>query len=246
MTYDNILFEKRDGLAVITLNRPEQLNALSPDLWLDLRDAIRHVREDSSVRALILAGAGRAFSAGNDLKAMQAPRTDTPANVQVDTLREMEDLPVPVIAAVHGHCVTGALEVVLYADIIIAADNARFWDTHAKWGLTHTWGALVRLPERVGRQKAREMMFVNEPVYAEEALRIGLVNCVVPAEDLMATAEEMARKIAENSAETIRITKGIMNDIERERDANGDHATRTRSIGMTADARERLANFGKR
>ena len=248
MSYENILFEKREGYAVITLNRLEALNALSPDLWVDLQDAVQNVAGDKEVRALIITGAGRCFSAGNDLKAIQARRrgADLKASLQVDTLRAIEDLPIPVIAAVHSHCITGALELVLYADIVLAADNARFWDTHAKWGLTHTWGGIVRLPDRVGRQKARELMFVNEPMGAEEALRIGLVNQVVPVDALLGTAEAMARKIAENSPETIRIVKGIMNDTERARDAEGDRLTRERSIGMTSDAAARLADFGKR
>jgi enoyl-CoA hydratase/carnithine racemase len=248
MSYENIILDKRDGYAVITLNRPEALNALSPDLWVDLQDAVARVGSDESIRALIITGAGRAFSAGNDIKQIQQrrPNTDLRASLQVDTLRAIEDLPIPVIAAVHGHCITGALELVLYADIVIAADNARFWDTHAKWGLTHTWGGIVRLPDRVGRQKARELMFVNEPIGADEALRIGLANQVVPADELLIAAEAMARKIGENSRETIRIVKGIMNDTERARDAEGDRLTRERSIGMTADAAARLADFGKR
>ncbi|MBD3647134.1 MAG: enoyl-CoA hydratase/isomerase family protein, partial [Pseudomonadales bacterium] len=157
MTEALVLRDDRDGIATLTLNRPESLNALSPNLFIQLRDHIETIAsQPDDIGCVILCGKGRSFSAGNDLKAIQAGERAPTPHFQAETLELIENLPQPVIAAVQGHCYTGALEVVLACDLLIAAESARFADTHGKWGMTPTWGMSQRLPRRVGPLKARE------------------------------------------------------------------------------------------
>jgi len=140
-----------DGVAVLCLNRPEVLNALSPKLFEELRAHVdRLAGETATVGCVVLRGAGRSFSAGNDLRAIQAGERAVSLHFQAETLDRIERLPQPVIAAVQGHCYTGALELVLACDLLIAAESARFADTHGKFGMTPTWGMSQRLPRRIG------------------------------------------------------------------------------------------------
>ena len=148
------------GIAVLTLNRPDVLNALSPALFVELRthlDAIASATEEIGV--VVLRGEGRSFSAGNDLKAIQAGDTAPSPHFQADTLEQIERLPQPVIASVRGHCYTGSLELALACDLLICSDTARFADTHGKWSMTPTWGMSQRLPRRIGPLRARELMY---------------------------------------------------------------------------------------
>jgi enoyl-CoA hydratase/carnithine racemase len=133
------------GIATLTLNRPDALNALSPSLFVELRAHIDALAgETERVGCVILRGAGRSFSAGNDLKAIQAGERAPSRTFQAETLEAMEALPQPVIASVRGHCYTGALELVLACDLLVAAESARFADTHGKWAMTPTWGMSQR------------------------------------------------------------------------------------------------------
>ncbi len=188
-----------DGWVQLTLNRPDKLNALTVGVFKELRAHIAALKKDSSVRCVILRGAGKCFSAGHDLADI-APGEEVPSRGwHSETLRMMEKLPIPVIAAVHGHCYTGALEVALACDFIIAADNARFGDTHAKWALTPIWGMSQRLPRRVGVATAKRLMFTADMFDAAEALRIGLAESVVPLAEFDAHIEGLATRIAANS-----------------------------------------------
>ena len=149
----------QDGIAILSLNRPEALNALSPNLFIELRghiDAIREQTED--IGCVILRGEGRSFSAGNDIKAIQAGERAPSAHFQAETLEAIERLPQPVIAAVQGHCYTGSLELALACDLLVAGESAKFADTHGKWGMSPTWGMSQRLPRRVGLLNAKELM----------------------------------------------------------------------------------------
>ena len=158
----------RDGLAVLTLNRPEVLNALSPNLFVELRAHVDTLAtQTEEIGCVILCGKGRSFSAGNDLKAIQAGETPPSRHYQAETLDAIENLPQPVIAAVQGHCYTGSLELALACDLMVAADDARFADTHGKWGMSPTWGMSQRLPRRVGLVAAKELMFSGRVVSGE-------------------------------------------------------------------------------
>lgn len=238
--------EDRDGLAILTLNRPDVLNALSPNLFIELRahvDAL--AAQTDTVGCVILCGRGRSFSAGNDLKAIQAGEAAPSRHFQAETLDAIESLPQPVIAAVQGHCYTGSLELALACDLMIAAQSARFADTHGKWGMSPTWGMSQRLPRRVGLLAAKEMMFSGRVVDAEEAVAMGLANRCVDDGALMAEAESMARSFLENSWFTLRADKMLVNRGQRYTLADGLAFERENSPGRGPDLEERLARFGR-
>ncbi|MBA4226284.1 MAG: enoyl-CoA hydratase [Hyphomonas sp.] len=194
-----VLREDRDGLAILTLNRPDKLNSLTVGMFEELRKHVLALYKDESIGCVVLRGAGRCFSAGHDLADIAEGEAVPSRGWHSETLRLMERLPKPVIAAVHGHCYTGALEVALAADFIIAAESAKFGDTHAKWALTPIWGMSQRLPRRVGIATAKRLMFTAEMFGAAEAQRIGLAELVVPDAEFDAAIDRIARQILANS-----------------------------------------------
>lgn len=218
MTYQDIIVEPQDAITIISLNRPAALNALSPNMMRELKNALLHISKDNSCKILIVKGTGRAFSAGVDLKAMNeslvggqftADEILQDGNKIAQILRKM---PQPSIALVHGHCYTGATELMMFFDLIIAADDAKIGDTHAKWGILPKWGMSQRLPRLVGVLKAKELSFTCKPISGKEAERIGLVNKSVPLSDLEKTGFEMANDILQNSAQTIAAIKHLYNE----------------------------------
>ena len=194
-----VLRQDRDGLALLTLNRPDKLNSLTVGMFEELRDHVTALYKDDTIGCVVLRGAGKCFSAGHDLADIAEGEKAPSRGWHSETLRLMERLPKPVIAAVHGHCYTGALEVALAADFIIAAESAKFGDTHAKWALTPIWGMSQRLPRRVGTATAKRLMFTAEMIKADEAYRIGLAEKVVPDADFDAEVDKLARQILANS-----------------------------------------------
>jgi enoyl-CoA hydratase/carnithine racemase len=243
---DLVLRDDSDGLALLTLKRPDALNALSPQLFVELRahiDAIAAATD--SIGCVILAGKGRSFSAGNDLKAIQAGETAPSRHFQAETLEAIEALPQPVIAAVQGHCYTGSLELALACDLLVCAENARFADTHGKWGMSPTWGMSQRLPRRVGLTRAKELMFSGRVVGGAEAVAIGLANRCVPDDELMASAVEMARTFLANSWFTLRTDKLLVNGGLNHTLADGLAFERRTSPGAGPDLAERLKGFGR-
>lgn len=194
-----VLREDRDGLAILTLNRPDKLNSLTVGMFEELRKHVLALYKDDSIGCVVLRGAGRCFSAGHDLADIAEGEAVPSRGWHSETLRLMERLPKPVIAAVHGHCYTGALEVALAADFIVAAESAKFGDTHAKWALTPIWGMSQRLPRRVGIATAKRLMFTAEMFGAAEAQRIGLAELVVPDAEFDAAIDRIARQILANS-----------------------------------------------
>ncbi|HTO55983.1 MAG TPA: enoyl-CoA hydratase/isomerase family protein [Myxococcota bacterium] len=243
------LVERSDsgGVSVLCLNRPEVLNALSPKLFEELRahvDAI--ARQTESVGCVVLRGAGRSFSAGNDLRAIQAGERAREPHFQAETLDAIERLPQPVIAAVQGHCYTGALELVLACDLLIAAESARFADTHGKFGMTPTWGMSQRLPRRIGPLRAKELMFSGRAVSGPEAVALGLANRCVPDAELESRALALAGEIAANSWFTLATEKRLIRDGESLGLAESLIHERETSPGAGPDMAARLASFGKR
>lgn len=192
--------EDRDGWTVLTINRPDKLNALTVGVFRELRRHVEDLQFDDKIHCVVLRGAGKCFSAGHDLADIAAGEDPPSRGWHSETLRLMERLRQPVIAAVHGHCYTGALEVALACDFIVAADNARFGDTHAKWALTPIWGMSQRLPRRVGVATAKRLMFTAAMFDAAEAVRIGLAEYAVPLERFDAEIEALARSIIANSS----------------------------------------------
>lgn len=210
MAYENIIVEKEEeGIVKITLNRPHVLNALNNALCKELKLALEEIQSDENVAVVILTGAGRAFSAGRDLKATGDffERHD----VVRDVFSLLQEPGPPVIAAVNGFAVTGGFELALACDMVIASENALFRDTHAQVGLVPGAGNTQRLPRLVGEKKAKEILFTSEFVSAAEAERIGLVNKVVPPQKLEEEVMLLARKIASQPKHMIRKLKQVIN-----------------------------------
>lgn len=241
-----VLRQDEDGIAVLTLNRPEALNALSPSLFVALRGHIEAIAQQTdTVGCVVLRGEGRSFSAGNDLKAIQAGDTAPTPTFQADTVVKLEELPQPVIVEVQGHCYTGALELALAGDLLWCAESARFADTHGKWAMTPGWGMSQRLPRRIGPLKAKEMMFTGRVVSGPEAAAIGLANACVPDAELRDTVMQLARDIVANSWHTLRGDKMLVNEGQNYTLADGLRFERARSPGRGPDLEERLKAFAK-
>ena len=197
---DPLLIERRDALAVLTLNRPDKHNALSLDLLRRLHAALDALGEDAGVRCVVLRGNDRCFSTGMDLADLAGvsavAETHRALSVFRDANAAVERCPKPVIAAIAGWCLTGGLELALACDVRVAAESARFGITSARIGTVAGAGGTQRLPRLIGPGRAKEMLFSAEPIDAAEALRIGLVNRVVPAGGEVDAATEMARLYA--------------------------------------------------
>ncbi|WP_225205416.1 enoyl-CoA hydratase [Novosphingobium huizhouense] len=203
-----VTIEKRDAVAIVTLNRPEAMNALSRALRDALAQAMAAVAADDDVSVVILTGAGeRAFCAGLDLKELStgnglsavAPTGDEPA----DPVHAIEHCPKPVIGAINGVAITGGFEVAIACDVLIASDKARFADTHARVGILPGWGLSQKLPRLIGIARYKEMAFTGNFIDAGRALEWGLVNRVVPAAELMDTALALAAEMATIPAKTL-------------------------------------------
>ena len=232
-----------DGWTLLTLNRPDKLNALTVGMFQELRAHVEALASDDSVHCVVLKGAGKCFSAGHDLADIGAGEVVPSRGWHSETLRMLEKLPKPVIAAVHGHCYTGALEVALAADFIIAADTARFGDTHAKWALTPVWGMSQRLPRRVGIATAKRLMFTAEMFGAEEALRIGLAEQVVPIAEFDAAIAALAQSITANSPFSHAANKRLLDATDARPLDAGLQWEVMESEGVGPDAKARIAAF---
>lgn len=206
MDYETLLIEKKEGIGKITLNRPKVLNAINTTMLAELNQVFTEMDGDDEVNVIIITGAGKAFSAGLDLKDIANAFHSAKGNVY----SAVENITKPVIAAINGYCYTGALELVLCFDLIIASEEAVFADTHARYGLLHGGGGTQRLPLAVGARKAKEMLFTCEPISAAQAERIGLVNKVVPADKLAEETEALAQKIIHNSQHSVRMMKYLV------------------------------------
>ena len=239
--------EDSDGIAILSLNRPEALNALSPSLFIELRQHVDNIASQTEeIGCVILRGEGRSFSAGNDLKAIQSGERSPSTHFQAETLDTIERLPQPVIAAVQGHCYTGSLELALSCDLLVAGESAKFSDTHGKWGLSPTWGMSQRLPRRIGLLAAKEMMFSGRVVNGNEAVTMGLANRCVADEVLLEETISMAKGFLENSWFTLRADKMLINGGLDNTLQEGLLWERSNSPGRGPDMEERLANFGKK
>jgi enoyl-CoA hydratase len=242
------LVERLDdnGLCILTLNRPDALNALSPNMFVELRAHVEDLRNrQDDIGTVILRGEGRSFCAGNDLRAIQSGEAAPTENFQSDTVDLIENLPQPVICAVQGHCYTGGLELALSADLIVAGASARFSDTHGKWGMTPKWGMSRRLPERVGLQRAKEMMFSARVVLADEAVGIGLAMESVEDDALQDHVIAMARGFLANSWHTLRGDKMLVNQGQNHGHWGALEFERRNSPGRGPDIEERIKSFGK-
>ena len=206
--------EREDAVALVTMCRPEAMNAFNTEQLQALLDVVRDISADSSVRAVVLTGEGkRAFAAGADISEMS---TKSPSearqfgNLGHSIGREIGAAPQPWIAAVNGYALGGGCEMALACDIRLASENAQLGQPEVTLGLPAGWGGTQRLPRLVGPGIAAEMLLTGRRLKADEALRIGLVNAVLPADELLPAAMEMARSIAKNSPSAVRATKEAM------------------------------------
>ena len=242
---DLVLRSDGDGIATITLNRPDKLNALSPAVFVALREHLDDIADDETVRCVVLTGAGRAFCAGHDLDAISSNEHAVSKHFETETVDALESLPQPTVARIQGHCHTGGLELALGCDLLVASESAKLGDTHGQWGLVPIWGMSVRLPERVGRSKAKELMFTSRRVSGRDALGIGLVDKCVADDELDTTVATLAAEICANSAGTNRIVKRLLADrAERTRHEALQHE-RSVPHGVPDDMRERLSSGGR-
>lgn len=238
--------QDEDGLCWLTINRPDKLNALTVGVFQALRDHISDLKADDSVRCVILRGAGKCFSAGHDLGDIAEGEKVPSRGWHSETLRMMEKLPKPVIAAVHGHCYTGALEVALAADFILAAKSAKFADTHAKWALTPIWGMSQRLPRRVGIATAKRLMFTAETVTADQALQMGLCEAVFEDDCFESDLRDFAKQILANSSFSHAANKRLLEATDSDPMDAGLQWEVSESEGVGPDMHDRIAAFTKK
>lgn len=238
--------EDNDGLCWLTLNRPDKLNSLTVGMFKELRQHVIDLKKDDSVGVVILRGAGRCFSAGHDLGDIAEGEKVPSPGWHSETLRMLEKLPKPVIAAVHGHCYTGALEVALAADFIIAAEDAKFADTHAKWALTPIWGMSQRLPRRVGIATAKRLMFTAETVRADDALRMGLCETVFANETFEDDLISFAKQVLANSAFSHAANKRLLEATDKDPLDAGLQWEIMENEGVGPDMHDRIAAFMKK
>jgi enoyl-CoA hydratase len=185
--------EQSDGIAVLTLNRPDALNALSRALRSEITAAFERIQADGETRVAILTGAGRAFSAGIDLKELASAESMGDSGVvEVSPVVAIEAFEGPVIGAINGHAITGGFELALACDVLIASTRAVFGDTHARVGIVPGWGLSQKLPRLIGIGRAKELSFTGNFIDAEQAERWGLVNRVVEPEALLPTCRQLA------------------------------------------------------
>jgi enoyl-CoA hydratase len=243
-----VLTEVVDGVATLTLSRPESLNAITRTMLIELGAAIDAVAGNPSVMAVVLTGAGRAFSAGVDLKALAGrplesgavgDYLDVPARAVIARIVE---LPKIVIARVNGFCFTGALELVLACDLVICADEAKFGDTHAKWGLRPTWGMSQRLARAVGIARARELSYTARTFSGIDAAAWGLAIRSVPSSELDEAVAEVVSAVVGNSIGSLVAYKDLYRRaLESGLSAGLEYEART--TYQIADTQQRLDAF---
>ena len=254
---DNLLLEKDGSVAIITFNNPKALNALTVETFEGLEKMLSELEQDNSVRVIIVTGAGeKAFVAGGDIAHLASLDTDSArefALLAQRVISKIENLAKPVIAAINGYCLGGGNELAMGCDLRVAADSAKFGQPEVKLGIIPGFAGTQRLVRLVGKGAAKEMIFTGEMIDAQEALRIGLVNKVVPYEQLLQTAKDLAAKMSEKSVSAIKLSKEAINngaeiDFERaaryEADLFGlSFATEDCKEGISAFLEKRPAKF---
>jgi enoyl-CoA hydratase len=247
--YQNLLFEKENGIGIVTINRPKALNALNADTLRELSAICDDIAADTAIRAVIMTGAGeKAFVAGADITAMQPMTAIEGRNfgrLGQAVFNKLENMPQPVIAAINGFALGGGCELAMACDIRIASDKAKFAQPEVSLGIPPGFGGTQRLARLVGKGRAKELLFTGEMVDAQEAYRIGLVNKVTAAEDLLAAAKAMAEKIASRAPVAVQLTKTAVNE-GLDADLETGMAYEAEVFGLcfaTADQKEGMGAF---
>ncbi len=240
-----VLRHDADAVCTLTLNRPDKRNAINQALFREFRRHVRALEEDGSVGCVVLRGAGSAFCAGHDLSGPPHPDALGWLRQEMLTLEKLTKLRQPVIAAVHGGCFTGGLELALSADFIIASESAQFADTHGKWGLVPGWGLSQRLPRRVGQAKALEMMLTCRTYGGRQAEAMGLANVCVADEHLDAEVATLCATILANSWHSNGANKRLIYDTDAMPMGYGLAHELVRNEGFAKDMKDRAGKFAK-
>ena len=239
-----VLREDKEGLATLILNRPEKLNALNVELFVELSAHVDQIAQEiDRIGLVVVRGAGKCFSAGHDLADIFHGQRPPKPHFEGQTVERLANLPQPVISAVHGHCYTGGLELALAGDLIVAAESAKFADTHARWALLPLWGLSQRLPRRIGSYKAREMMLTCRTYSGAEAAAMGLANFCFPDDSFDKELRALADTILANSWFSHRANKRLLIETDGLPLGAGLAHEVYRSPGAGPDARERVAAF---
>jgi len=216
MEFKNTIYEKSEGIATITINRPEVRNALNEETILEMLSELNDAERDESIKVVVITGAGdRAFSSGADIKMMidvGSLRAREVSRLGQRLTNEIEDLEKPVIAAINGYALGGGLEVAMACDLRIASENARLGQTEINIGLFPGWGGTQRLPRFVGKGTAKEMIFTGKMVDAKTAKELGLVNAVVPADQLKSSVKELATDLINRPPVALKLAKELINN----------------------------------
>ncbi|EPS58293.1 hypothetical protein M569_16521 [Genlisea aurea] len=210
-----LIFVHRDaaGVACVIINRPESLNSMTRQMMLDLANAFKALAADDSVRVVILSGSGRSFCSGVDLTAAEEVFKGDVKDVETDPVHQMEQCKKPIIGAINGFAVTAGFEIALACDILVASKDAKFIDTHAKFGIFPSWGLSQKLSRTIGPSRAREVSLTATPVTAEQARQWGLVNHVVEQQDeLLNKAYQVAEAMIKNNQDLVLKYKAVIND----------------------------------
>ena len=213
--YGTLLIEEKENYIIVKINRPEALNALNEDLLKDLKDLCWRIKEDTSIRVVILTGEGRSFVAGADVKAMNEMNADEGRSFMLRgqaVMKMIENLEIPVIAAVNGFAIGGGCELAMACDIRFASEKAKFGQPEVSLGIIPGFGGTQRLAALTSKGMAKYLIFSGETINAEEALRIGLVERVFPPEDLLDKAIALAESIINNSPKAIEMAKVAINN----------------------------------
>ena len=253
MTYADIKVEKKGGVVLLTLNRPDKLNAVTWDSWREITQAVQQLGEDDAARVLVVTGSGRGFCSGTDLAAAAAGGGATPtASSRSERLRsrflaaaDIVACPKPSIAAVNGVAAGGGLSLCLACDVRIASQEARFSAIWSRRALVPDFGCSYLLPRIVGMSKALELMYTGQMIDAQEALAIGLVSQVVAAEELMPTAMALAERIAKGPPMAIELTKRLAyRDWQQELEARSEYEECLQRLCIESeDAQEGVRSF---
>ena len=246
---------ERDGaVATLTLDRPEAMNALSTALCDDIARAFRALAEAGDARVAILTGAGRAFCAGVDLKELSSGERRRPEFTAAEMIGAVRGFPGPVIGGVNGFAITGGFELALACDLIVASRDARFADTHARVGILPGWGLSQILPRLIGISRAKELAFTGNYIDAEQACAWGLVNRVVPADELLPTCRRLAQDMLSCDPASLRGYKRLIDEgfalpygeaLEHETRVSAEHLRRVRPEDV-ASRREAVQHRGRR
>ena len=240
--------ENDGGVATLTLNRPEKLNALSKDMFEELNvhvDAI--ARERRKIGLVVLRGAGGHFSAGYDMsEVLGLVKAHAKPHFHAEVIQKVANLPQPVISAVQGHCSTGAMELALAADLIVAAESARFSDVYARWGLTPVWGLSLRLPHRIGFAKASEMMLTCRSYSGRQAEAMHLANFCFPDDLFDGELAALCSDILSNSWYANQVNKRALIEVDG-LSLHDSHALEMfKNEGLAPDADQRVGTFRTR